>query len=140
MKIPPKFDIANLPTPVQRVKFNQTGFYIKRDDMTGVELSGNKIRKLEYLLYRAKKIKADYIFTCGAVQSNHCRATALAGLSVGIKSKLFLWGSDQKFPDSNLFINKIVNSKVEYLNWNKYQHVNEIMEEQKRSFNKINYS
>lgn len=136
MKAPLKFDIANLPTPIQRVKFNQTGFYIKRDDMTGVELTGNKIRKLEYLLYRAKKINADYMFTCGGDQSNHCRATALAALSVGIKSKLFLWGSDKKLPDSNLFIDKFVNAEIEYLNWNEYQHVNEIMEVQKRFLSK----
>jgi D-cysteine desulfhydrase len=111
------------------VQFNDTGFYIKRDDMTGVELTGNKVRKLEYLLYRAKKIKADYIFTCGGDQSNHCRATVLAALSVGIKTRLFLWGSDRKLPDSNLFIDKLVNAEVEYLNWKEYQRVNEIMDE-----------
>ncbi len=136
MTVPKKFDIANLPTPIQSVKFNGTRFYIKRDDMTGVELTGNKIRKLEYLLYRAKKIKADYIYTCGGDQSNHCRATALAALSVGIRTKLFLWGSEKKLPDSNLFIDKLIDAEVEYLDWKHYQQVNEIMERQKKAIAK----
>ena len=88
MKVPPKLNIANTPTPLQKVKFNGIAFYIKRDDMTGVELTGNKIRKLDYLLSKSRRNKSDYIFTCGGDQSNHCRATALAAKSIGINTKL----------------------------------------------------
>ena len=46
MITPKKYDISNLPTPIQKVEFRGTKFLIKRDDYTGTELSGNKIRKL----------------------------------------------------------------------------------------------
>ncbi len=88
---------------MEKLKFRNKKFLIKRDDFTGLDFSGNKIRKLEYLLYRAKKRRAEIIFTCGGEQSNHCRATASAAARVGIKTKLFLWGDDSKNTEGNLF-------------------------------------
>ena len=48
-----KLNVANLPTKIEKLeKFSKelnTNIYIKRDDQTGSEFSGNKIRKLEYL-------------------------------------------------------------------------------------------
>ncbi|HEX7356433.1 MAG TPA: hypothetical protein VF270_01840, partial [Ignavibacteriaceae bacterium] len=65
---PSKVPLAQNPTPLQVIKFEGKNFFIKRDDLTGCELSGNKVRKLEYLLYDAKKANADIIFTCGGDQ------------------------------------------------------------------------
>jgi len=93
-KIPHKINLANIPTPLEKINFKGKNFLIKRDDLTGVELSGNKVRKLEYLLYQAVKEKSDIIFTSGREQSNHARATAIAAAKLGIKSKLFLWGKE----------------------------------------------
>ena len=64
MKIPPKLGLANLPTPIQEISFRGKKFLVKRDDLTGMELSGNKVRKLEYILAQAKKEKAEIVFTC----------------------------------------------------------------------------
>ena len=91
MKRPGKINIANIPTPIEEIEFEGKKFLIKRDDLTGIELSGNKVRKLEYLIYQAKKEKTDMVFTCGGEQSNHARATAIAAAKEGIKSKLFLF-------------------------------------------------
>ena len=91
MKIPKKLLLANLPTPIQQKVFRGKPFFIKRDDFTGLEMSGNKVRKLEYLMYDAKNQGVNYVFTCGGEQSNHSRATAIAAASIGVKSKLFLW-------------------------------------------------
>ncbi len=55
---PSKLNIANLPTPIQKVEFRGSKFLVKRDDYTGTELSGNKIRKLDYILADVKKKKA----------------------------------------------------------------------------------
>lgn len=55
-----------------------------------METSGNKIRKLEFLLQEAVDRKADCIVTCGGIQSNHCRATAAAGRMLGLDSYLLL--------------------------------------------------
>jgi len=136
MKTPKKIDLANIPTPVRKIAFNGCSFYIKRDDYTGTELSGNKIRKLEYLLYDAKKQGADYVFTSGGEQSNHARATAIAAASVGIKSKLFLWGKERKNYDGNLFLDKMVNSEIIFLNLKEYQSLEKFIAKEKAKLEK----
>ena len=54
-----KLDLANLPTPIQRLdvlsKEWGVDLWIKRDDYTGIETSGNKIRKLENENYNLKR-------------------------------------------------------------------------------------
>jgi len=124
---PNKLNISNLPTPIQRVEFRGSKFLIKRDDYTGTELSGNKIRKLDYILADVKKKKADYLFTCGGDQSNHARATVIAALQIGIKTKLFLWGKDSINADGNLFLDKLVGTEIKYLSKNEYENVNALM-------------
>jgi D-cysteine desulfhydrase len=130
-KKPGKINLANIPTPLEEIEFESKRFLIKRDDLTGVELSGNKVRKLEYLIYQAKKEKADMVFTCGGEQSNHVRATAIAAAKTGIKSKLFLWGSDSRTADGNLFFDKLIGAEISFLNKRNYSEVNEIMFEER---------
>ena len=130
MKEPKKVRLANLPTPVQEIRFEDKKFLIKRDDFTGSELSGNKVRKLEYLLAQAEKEKAEYIFTCGGDQSNHARAAAIAAAKLGIKSRLFLWGKDRPHSDGNLFLDRLVGSEISFMNNKNYGFVNEIMQEE----------
>jgi D-cysteine desulfhydrase len=131
MKKPGKIDLANIPTPLEEIEFEGKKFLIKRDDLTGIELSGNKVRKLEFLIYQSKKEKADMVFTCGGEQSNHARATAVAAAKAGIKSKLFLWGSDAKTADGNLFFDKLIGAEISFLNKRNYSEVNEIMFEER---------
>ncbi len=130
MKFPTKLHLANLPTPIQQVEYKNTKFLIKRDDYTGSEFSGNKIRKLEYLLVDAKRKKAGTIFTCGGEQSNHCRATVLAASKLGIKTKLFLWGKKRKHATGNLLISNIMDVETEFLTLKQYKNVNSIMAKQ----------
>ncbi|MBN1300552.1 MAG: pyridoxal-phosphate dependent enzyme [Melioribacteraceae bacterium] len=134
MHLPGKLKLANLPTPVQHVSFNGSGFLIKRDDYTGVELTGNKIRKLEYLLFEAVRKKAEYIFTCGGDQSNHCRATAFAAAKTGMKSRLYLWGRQYKQTQGNLLLDKIVGSEMKFLCKKEYKNVHEIMKSDAAAF------
>ncbi|GBD89531.1 D-cysteine desulfhydrase [bacterium BMS3Abin04] len=136
MKIPKKLLLANLPTPIQQKVFRGKPFFIKRDDFTGLEMSGNKVRKLEYLMYDAKNQGVNYVFTCGGEQSNHSRATAIAAASIGVKSKLFLWGKEKVNADGNLFIDRFVNSEIRYLTKSEYSDVNEIMLNEKKQFTK----
>ncbi len=87
---PERIELARLPTPLEHLErtSNALGidFYLKRDDLTGAELSGNKVRKLEFLLHDAIAQGADSVITCGGEQSNHCRATALAATRLGLGS------------------------------------------------------
>ena len=123
MRLPQKLNLANIPTPVQTTTFRGRRFLIKRDDFTGVELTGNKVRKLEYILYDAKKKNCDYIFTSGGDQSNHARATCIASTAFGFKSRLFLWGSEKNVPDGNLFLDKLTGTEIEYLTKKEYKNV-----------------
>jgi len=85
---PKRIDLAQLPTPIVELKnlARQSGVprvLVKRDDLTGLELSGNKIRKLEYVAADALANRATSLVTMGAAQSNHCRATAALGARMG---------------------------------------------------------
>jgi D-cysteine desulfhydrase len=127
MNIPPKISLAQDPTLLQTIKFEGKSFFIKRDDLTGCELSGNKVRKLEYLVADAKRKKADIVFTCGGDQSNHARATVIAAKKIGLNSKLFLWGKEKSSCNGNLFLNKMYGADIKYLNKKEYDKVNDLM-------------
>ncbi len=92
MKRPPRLTLAALPTPLVRCERLgaelSADVWIKRDDMTGLELSGNKVRKLEYVLADAMAAGCDTIVTEGTCQSNHCRATAAACARLGLHCEL----------------------------------------------------
>ena len=65
--------------------------YVKRDDATGgLDLGGNKLRKLEFLLADALAQGSDSVVTIGGEQSNHCRATAAAAAMHGLEPHLIL--------------------------------------------------
>ena len=76
-----RIPLAHLPTPIWRSDTLDalvgTRVWVKRDDMTGGADAGNKLRKLEFLMADALGARATVVLTCGAVQSNHARATAL---------------------------------------------------------------
>ena len=80
-----RLSLAHLPTPLHAWPLPRTSteMWIKRDDCTGCELSGNKVRKLEFLLAVAVDGQHDSVITVGGIQSNHCRATAAAARRVG---------------------------------------------------------
>ena len=50
----PRVNLGILPTPLHKLenlsRIVGKDIYLKRDDMTGVALGGNKVRKLEFLL------------------------------------------------------------------------------------------
>lgn len=122
MKEPQKLNFANLPTPVQSLdklteslqkKNSQSPvIHIKRDDFSGVELSGNKIRKLEYSLMEAKEKGHDLLITCGGIQSNHCRATAAIGAKLGLKVVLLLKGVHEKVQVGNHLMDTLFGATV----------------------------
>jgi len=86
--------LAHLPTPIERhPRLSHAlgiDLWIKRDDATLGAESGNKIRKLEFLLADAQARGADVLVTCGGIQSNHARATALLGARLGMRTVLLL--------------------------------------------------
>ena len=90
----PKVSLGIFPTPIHKLEnissILKTNVYIKRDDLTGLGLGGNKIRKLEYLLADAQRKGAQVVFTTGGAQSNHAMLTAAAAGRLGMRPILIL--------------------------------------------------
>jgi len=123
--------LAHLPTPVHPlVRLSaELGIAvdIKRDDLTGCVLSGNKIRKLEFVLADAKHRGATCVVTCGGLQSNHCRATAGAAAQLGMRCVLVLRGSAPDLPDGNLFLYRLLGAEIRWVSAAKYERRDEQM-------------
>ena len=114
----PRVRLAFLPTPIEPLSaltrhLGGPQVWIKRDDMTGLAMGGNKARKLEFLLGEAIERKADTIVTFGAVQSNHCRMTAAAACKLGLKSFLVLSGEKPDVANGNFLLERVMG--CEYL-------------------------
>lgn len=110
-----KLNIANLDTPIKKLeKLSQElgkNIFIKRDDFTGTEVSGNKIRKLEYVIAYALDQKYDTIITTGACQSNHARATAAICAMTDLECHLILRGKVEEY-EGNLFLDDMLGANV----------------------------
>jgi D-cysteine desulfhydrase len=116
---PARVRLAQLPTPLQpleRLSAEVGGprLWIKRDDLTGSELSGNKVRKLEFSIGEALAQDCDTLITCGGMQSNHCRATAIAGARMGLRVHLCLRGQPPETLQANLFLDYLAGATVSY--------------------------
>ena len=137
-KIPDRIKLANLPTKIEKLDrlsklMGGPDIYIKRDDYTGMEISGNKIRKLEFSIKQALDMGCDYLITCGGIQSNHARATVAAAVKLGMKAGLVLRGKEDTAVDGNLFINKLLGADIRFITPEDYRNRRmEIMEECKK--------
>ena len=134
----PQLDLALTPTPLQefprlRERWGGPHIWIKRDDLTGFGLSGNKVRKLEFHLAAAQEAGADTVITCGAFQSNHCRATALACARFGFDVRLVLRTPDGNKPATkvaNLIIDLLAGATIRYISQAEWEDRDAIMAEE----------
>ena len=118
-----RFPLAQLPTPLDFADrlteaWGGPQIWIKRDDLTGFGLSGNKVRKLENHVAAAKAAGATTLVTCGAVQSNHCRATAIAAAKTGMKCVLLLRSRDGGPPErveGNHLLQRLAGAEVRFI-------------------------
>ena len=149
LNYPAHLEIARKGTPLQKMErlSEELGveIFFKRDDLTGCELSGNKIRKLEFLLADAKARGADTVITCGGAQSNHCRATALAAVRVGFSSTLLLRTEDPTNPPpshGNILLNRMAGAELVWITPAEYKerHIRFAMEQERlRGQGKVAY-
>ena len=116
---PPRLSLAKLPTPLEPMrrisKLCGINIWIKRDDLTDTVASGNKIRKLEFSIAQAMHEDASVLITCGGVQSNHCRATAILASRLGLRAHLVLRGQEPKRVDGNLLIAKLAGASIDFV-------------------------
>lgn len=134
IEYPKKKNFGIYPTPISQIKTffkneNNYNVWIKRDDLTGLELSGNKVRKLEYIFTDAESKKAKQIITCGGIQSNHCRTTAFLASKLQLACTLFLRGEVPKIKTGNFLLNSILNAKIKIVTKEEYKSIDKIMDE-----------
>ena len=116
----PRIALVHGPTPIAKRRgldeMLGIDLWIKRDDATGGAEAGNKVRKLEFLVGDALARRADTIVTCGGLQSNHARATALVCASLGLACVLLLRVADpSRTPvprDGNVLLDRLAGAEI----------------------------
>jgi len=124
---PVRLNLSRTPTPLESLSRLSEKFgidmHVKRDDLTGADLTGNKIRKLEFLLADALANGCDTVITCGAAQSNHARATAIAAVRLGLGVRLLLRTRDPENPppfEGNILLDRLVGAEIVWLTFEEY--------------------
>src|SRR5688572_26747389 len=124
----PRLTLAHVPTPLWRSdaldSLVGTCVWVKRDDMTAGAEAGNKVRKLEYLLADALARGATTVVTCGAVQSNHARATALCAARLGLRCLLLLRTArpkDEQPSVGNLLLDRLAGAETRFITPDQYR-------------------
>ena len=134
---PRRLALARTGTPLEPLARTSAALgveiLVKRDDLTGAELSGNKVRKLEFLLAEAQDQGADTVITCGGEQSNHARATALAAAKVGLRCRLVLRTDDPAAPPAatgNILLDRLAGAAIRWISRPDWRHRTELMAEE----------
>ena len=123
----PKIPIGVFPTPIHRLdnisRILNTNVFIKRDDLTGLGLGGNKVRKLEYLLADAQRLGAQIVFTTGGAQSNHAMLTAAAAGKLGMKAILILKKRGVTEMVGNQLLEHLMGTEVIFMDTDDYEDI-----------------
>lgn len=127
----PRIELALGPTPLLKLERLSAELgvelWMKRDDLTGLLESGNKIRKLEFLVGEALAQRADTLITCGTLQSNCCRAVSAVAARMGLKAVLALRGSPPDEPDGNLLLDRLLGAEIHYCNDEEWAKIDEVL-------------
>ena len=128
----PKVSLGVFPTPIHKLenisRMLGTNVFIKRDDLSGLGLGGNKTRKLEYLLAEAKKQGAEIVFTTGGAQSNHAMLTAAAAGKMGMKAILVLKKRGVTERKGNQLLEHLMGTDVRFVDTDDYADIYEEMD------------
>lgn len=138
-----RVSIGVFPTPVQKLenisRILGTQVYVKRDDLTGLGLGGNKLRKLEYLLADAKAQGAEVVFTTGGAQSNHAMLTAAAARKLGMTPILILKKRGVTARQGNQLLEHLMGVDVRFMDTDDYADIYAEMDRVGRALGKPYY-
>lgn len=141
----PKEDLARIrlgvsPTPCYKLDAISARYgrriFIKRDDLCGVALGGNKVRKLEYLLAEARRRGCDTVFTTGAAQSNHAALTAACCARLGLRCVLFLKARGVTERKGNLVLDELYGAEIRMIDADRYSVIYDRMLEAEEELSK----
>jgi D-cysteine desulfhydrase len=119
---PERLSLVQLPTPLERLPRLEDelgcSLWVKRDDRTDVLLSGNKARKLEFVLADAVASGADVLVAGGGSQSNLSRIVVLAGARLGMRTALVLGTKNPQAPppiEGNLLLCQLAGAELRWV-------------------------
>ena len=117
----PRVRLAQLPTPLApatrlSAACGGPAIWIKREDLSGLALGGNKARQLEFLLADAVASGAQAVVTTAALQSNFCRSCAAAGAALGIHVGLLLRGDGAESVQGNYLLDRLFGAEIRFIN------------------------
>lgn len=114
----PRQPLTRTPTPLDHLRHvgPRLGLdlYLKRDDLTDLALGGDKPRKLEYEVAKAKAAGATVLVTCGSAQSNHARLTTAAARRAGLDATVVLSSDDRQAFQGNLLVVFLMGADVRF--------------------------
>lgn len=127
-----KLSLGLFPTPIHKLenisRLLNVEVFVKRDDMTGLGLGGNKVRKLEYLLAEARVQGAEVVFTTGGAQSNHAMLTAAAAKKLGMTPILILKKRGVTDRKGNRLLEHLMGVDVRFMDTDSYADIYEEMD------------
>src|SRR5262245_4357755 len=132
-KEPPRVRLANTPTRGHWLRYGEelrARIWVKRDDHSGSDLSGNNHRKLELVMAEALQQQATHVVTCGGEQSNHARATAMAAAQLGLRSVLVLRTETPEKPPAttgNILLDRLVGAEIRWISRPAWKDRNRLM-------------
>ena len=88
---------------------------VKREDLSGFAMGGNKPRQLEAIVAHALSTGADTLITTAAAQSNFCQATAAAAAHLGLRCILLLRRASRTVAQGNLLLDRVFGAEIEFL-------------------------
>lgn len=135
MKDIKRISMGQFPTPVQRLMSiekmlsDKIKLYIKRDDLCGIGLGGNKIRKLEFILSYAMEQGCDTLITTGGVQSNHAFLTAISAAKYGLDVELYLMGEKPQEKQGNVLLEEILGVTPKFIDTRNFRQIYSLMKD-----------
>ena len=116
----PRAQLGLWPTPIHKLDrlgedIGHPNLYIKRDDLSGLGLGGNKTRSLEFLLGDALDKGADIIITAGGLQSNLCSLTAAACCKIGVDCILVHNDEEPALLQGNMLLNHLFGARSVFI-------------------------
>ena len=125
----PQASLASLPTPLElcprlTAELGGPNIWIKRDDLTGLAVGGNKIRMFEYVLGDAIERGVDTVVGGAAVQSNYCRQLAASCARLGLDCHLILRklrGERDLEIQGGLLLDLMVGAKVQFIDGDQWE-------------------
>ncbi len=115
----PRVKIALTPTPMEPARnlakvLGGPQIFVKRDDLTGVALGGNKLRNLEFRLARTMSENPDVVIVGLDLQSNSARQTVGACNKLGLETILVLEGAKPNDVQGNLLLDYLLGASVHF--------------------------